>query len=112
MRVLMMVMLHTLGMLVLMLALLLPIFLPWQFLLPMNVDIYFGSRDPAPYYPGNLQPRPKLCRGVKRGDGFRQHSRRNSSIHQRAQKHVAADAGKTFEVSDAHRIQNLLATGD
>src|SRR5258708_6017561 len=120
MRVLMVVMLMsaTLGMLVLMLMfrfrsipLLLPEPLPRQVLLPVNVNIHLGGGNPAAHHPGNLQPRPELCRHVKRRDGLLQQPRRNSRIHQRAQKHVAAHARKTFKISNAHKIQNLDHSG-
>ena len=69
-----------------------PILLPRQILLPVDVNIHLRGRNPAAYHTRNFQPRSDTeCR-----HGFFQQPRRNSGIHQRAQKHVAAHAGKTL----------------
>jgi hypothetical protein len=74
-----------------------------QFLLPVDENIHFGRSDSAAIHSRNFQPRSDIqsC-----GSIF-QELRRNSSVHQRAQKHVAADAGKAVEVSNAHKSQSL-----
>src|SRR5437899_773289 len=76
----------------------LPILLPRQVFFPININIHLGGRDPAAHHPRDFQPRAHL----QSRNRLLQQSRRNSSIHQRAQKHVAADAGKTFKVGNAH----------
>src|SRR5271163_459588 len=77
----------------------LPILLARQILLSIHVNIHFSSRNPAAHHPRNLQSRSDS----KRRHSFFQDRRRNSGIHQRAQKHIAAHAGKTLEVGYAHR---------
>lgn len=83
----------------LMLFPLLQVFLARQILLTIHPDIYFGGRDPAAYYPRYFQPRPH----VQSGNCVFEQLRRNSGIDEGAHEHVAADAGKTLKISDAHR---------
>ncbi len=73
-------------------GLLLPLQVPRRILLPIHPHIHLGGRDPAARHPRNLQPRLQ----VQARDSFLQQPGRNSGIHQRAQKHVAAHAGKTL----------------
>ena len=75
-----------------------------QFLFTMNVDVQLGGRDPAAIHSRNLQPRSNF----KRRDRVLEQLRWNSCIHQGAEKHVAADAGKAVEVSYAHRSQSMV----
>src|ERR1700722_7983812 len=56
----------------------------------VGVHIDFGRRNSCPHHSRNLKPRSD----IERGDRFFKKFRRNSSIHQRAKKHVAADARK------------------
>ena len=79
--------------------LLLPIFFPRQIFLPVHPYIHLGGRNSAAHDAGNLKPGPDLqsCHGILKDAG------RNSSIKQRAHKHVAAHAGKTFKVGYTHR---------
>src|SRR5712671_1301764 len=107
MRVPMMEMLmsHTLGMLMLVLMLLLPVLFSRRILLPVNVNIHLARGNSAAHHAGNLQPRTKIGRRFERRDGVLQQPWRHPRIHQRAEKHVAADAGKTFKVSNAHKIK-------
>src|ERR1700722_3692164 len=72
--------------------------LPRQILLPIHPDVDLGSRNPAPHDPRNLE----LSFESERGDRLFQDARRNSGIHERAQKHVATHSGKTFKVGNPH----------
>jgi len=77
----------------------LPILLPRQILLPIHPHIHLRRRNPTPHRPRNLKPRPQS----KRRDGLLEQPSRNSSIDKRAQKHIAAHAGKAFKVGNAHK---------
>ena len=76
-----------------------PIFLPRRILLPIHPHIHLSRRNSTPHHPRNLEPRAHS----ERRHSLLQHARRNPGIHNRAEKHVAAHAGKTFKVSDTHR---------
>src|ERR1700733_7941027 len=76
-----------------------PILLPRQIFLPLHPHIHLSRRNSTPHHPRNLQLRPHS----ERRHSLLQHARRNPGIHNRAEKHVAAHAGKTFKVSDTHR---------
>jgi hypothetical protein len=78
-----------------------------QIFFAVGVYIDFGRGNSAAQHPRNLQPRAD----VERGDCVFQKLWRHSGIHQRAQKHVAADAGKTVEVGYAHDQKNRVGTG-
>ena len=79
----------------------LPILLPRQILLPIHPNIHFRSRNPAAHNARNFQPRPH----VQRRHSLLQQRSRNSGVHQRAQEHIAADAGKTLKIGYAHKNQ-------
>ena len=84
----------------------LPVFLAGQVLFPIHPNIRLRSRNPATHYPGKFQPRPNS----ERRHSFFQRLRPNSGIHKRAQKHVAAHAGKTLKVGNAHMKTEELKT--
>ncbi len=69
-----------------------------QVLFAVGVDIDFGRRNSASHHARNLQPRAD----IERRDRVLQKFGRHPGIHQRAQKHVATDAGETVEVGYAH----------
>src|SRR5579863_1588754 len=92
-------------MLMLMLPEPLPILLPRQILLSLHPHIHLRRRNSTPQHPRDLQPRPHS----ERSHGLFQHPSRNPGIHERAQKHVAAHAGKTLKVGNAHR-KNYFTT--
>src|SRR5438105_9228492 len=77
-----------------------PVLLARQLFLAMAVHIHFGSRNPAAVHARDLQPRPD----VERRDRLLQKPPRHSRIHQRPQEHIAADSGKTIQVSDSHKL--------
>jgi hypothetical protein len=77
----------------------LAILLPWQVFFPVKVNIHLGGGNAAAQHARNFQPRSNS----ESRHGFFQRTRRNSGIQECAQKHIAADAGKTLEISDAHR---------
>src|SRR5260370_26063911 len=79
----------------------LPILLPRQILLPVDPNIHLRSRNPAAHHARSFQPTPHVQR---RHSPLQQRSR-NPGIHQRAQKHIAADAGKTLKIGYAHKNQ-------
>jgi hypothetical protein len=64
----------------------------WEVFLAVDPDIYFRGRDSAAHCPRNLQP----SSYPERGDRLFQQPRRYSGIHERAQKHIAAHAGKAL----------------
>src|SRR6266852_1918185 len=70
-----------------------------QLLFAVGVDVQLGGRDPAAIHPRNLQ----ASSDIQRRDRVLEQFRRHPGIHQGAQKHVAADAGKAVEVGYAHR---------
>ena len=79
-----------------------PVLFPRQIFFPIDVNIHLGSGNPAAHDAGNFQPRPNS----ERRHSFFEHGSRNSGIHQRAQKHIAAHAGKTLKVGNAHKRIN------
>ena len=84
---------------------LLPENFPRQIFLAVDIHIDFGRRNSASHHPRNLQPRTD----IERRDRVFQKLGGHPGIHQRAQKHVAADAGKTVEVGYAHDKNRSLA---
>jgi hypothetical protein len=62
---------------------------PMLFILAPYID--FRRRNSAAVHPRNLQ----LRANIQRRNRIFQQARGHTRIHQRAQKHVAADAGKT-----------------
>ena len=72
-----------------------------QIFFAIGIYIYLGRRNSAPHYTRNFQSRAY----VERRDCFFQKLRSHSGIQQRAQEHVAADAGKTVEVGYAHKVK-------
>ena len=89
------------------LALLLPELLAWQILLAVGVDIHLGRRNPSAHHTRDLQPRAHIERRDRSLEQFRRHT----GVHQCAKEHVAADAGKTVKIGDAHRFR-FLTTED
>lgn len=71
--------------------------------------VYFGCGKAAAHHLAHLQPRAY----IQRGGRFFQHPKRHTGIDQRAQKHVAADAGKAFQIANTHRsvILNCRVAG-
>ena len=92
-------MLVTMLVLVMGMTLLLPENLPWQLLFAVGVDVQLSGRNTAAIHPRNLQ----ACSDIQFRDRLFKQPRRHSCVHQRAQKHVAADTGKTVEVRYPHR---------
>src|SRR5260370_18533140 len=76
-----------------------PVFFARQIFFAVDDHINFRRTDAAAIYTRDLEPRSD----VERSDGFLQQPERASGVQQRAQKHVAADAGKTIEVGNAHK---------
>jgi hypothetical protein len=71
---------------------------PREIFFAIGVHVHFGCRNSSAHDPLNLQSRTNIeCR-------YRVFEKlwRHSGICQSAQKHVAADAGKTVEVGYAH----------
>src|ERR1700685_191806 len=66
-------------------------------------DIHFCRRYSAAHYSRNFQPRTK----IQRGDGVFQQLGGDTGVDQGTQKHVAAYAGKTLEVCDAHKTISI-----
>jgi len=64
----------------------------------VRVDVHLGGGNAAPHCALDLQP----GADVECGDCVFEKLGRHSSVYQRAEKHVAADAGKTVEVGYAH----------
>src|SRR6185437_2099484 len=73
-------------------SLLSPEFFSRQVLFPAVDDIHLGGADSAPVHAPDLKMRiqPKSINGPHKDLG------RNSGVHQRAQKHIAADPGKAL----------------
>ena len=67
-------------------------------LLALHPHIHFGCGNPCAPDPRNLQ----TCPNIQRGNRLFEQCWRHPSIKERAQKHVAADAGKTLNVGYAH----------
>src|ERR1700722_1338006 len=86
----------------------LPIFLPRQILLPIHPHIHLSRRNSTAHHPRKFQPSPDS----ERSHGLFQHARWNPGIHERAEEHVAAHAGKTFKVSNAHRPKVFSPRGN
>ncbi len=79
-------------------VLLRPEFLARHVFLAVDHHVEFGCRDAAAANARMLQ----IGSDVEPGDGLLEELERNSGIEQRAQKHVAADSGETFEIGNAH----------
>ena len=58
-----------------------------------------GPSIPPRQDPRDLQPRTN----IEGSDGVLQQRSRNPGVHQRAQKHITADSGKTLKVGYAHK---------
>ena len=70
-----------------------------RFFLPVtDPDIHLSGADAAAQDLRNLQPGAY----IQGGDGLLKQLWRHARVHQSAEKHIAADSGKTFEVRDAH----------
>jgi hypothetical protein len=67
-----------------------PINFPRQFFLSADQNVHLGSRNPAPVYPGDLQ----TSAYVQGCHCAFKNLRRHTAIQQRAQEHVAANAGE------------------
>ncbi len=77
---------------VMLVTVLFPVNFAREFLLAMDQDIDFGSRNPAAIHPRNFQPGTDI-EGCHRA---LEYLRGHTGIEQRAEKHVAANAGKTI----------------
>jgi hypothetical protein len=63
----------------------------WKIFFALHVHIDLGSGNPSSRHERDIQPGAEVeCR-----DRFLQQFRRHSRVHEGAQEHVAADAGKT-----------------
>jgi hypothetical protein len=60
----------------------------------------FRARQAAAHHRVFLKPRAKVQRGRSPG----QQLEADSSIHKRAQQHIAADARKALKISNSHRV--------
>ena len=88
-------------------VLLCPILFTREVLLAVDPDVDFRGGNAAADDPRNLQP----CADAQGRNGLFQYSRRNSGVDEGAQEHVAAHAGKTLEIGNAHGIQ-IFTTED
>ena len=69
--------------------------------------IHLGGRYPAAIHARNFQ----LSSDVQRHDRVLQNLCGHAGIHQGAEEHVAADAGKAIKVSNSHAGSLSLAAG-
>ena len=76
-----------------------------KILFTVDPNVHFCRGNPATHHPRNL----KTSSYSERGNRLLQHACWNSGFHERAQKHVAAHAGKTFKVGNAHKEKLWLA---
>ena len=81
-----------------------PVFFARKVFLALHPNVDLGRRNAAADDARNLQPRPY----AQSRHGFFQYSGRNSGIDERAQKHVAAHAGETFKIGNAHNENSSL----
>src|SRR5271157_2647229 len=72
-----------------------------QVLFAVHQDVKFGGGDACPSHTRKLQRRAD----VQVRDGLLEQLERNAGVEQRAEKHIAADAGKTIEIGNAHGIR-------
>ena len=75
-------------------VLLRPILLARHIFLALDPDVHLGRGNPTAHHSRNLQLRSE----AERGHRVLQQARRHSGIYQSAEEHIAADAGKTFEI--------------
>jgi hypothetical protein len=69
--------------------------------LPLGCEhVYFGRDDSTASHLTNLQPRSD----IQGRHALFQHARLDPRVDQRAQEHIAANAGKTIEIRDAHKL--------
>ncbi len=68
--------------------------------LAVDHDIDLGGLNPAPAYPGDPQFRARS----QRSRCSLQQFYGSAGVYQRAHEHIAADASKTLQVTDAHRL--------
>ena len=61
--------------------------------------VHFGRRNSAAHHLAHLQPRAH----IQRRSRLLQMSEGHTRVNQRAQQHIAAYAGKTFQISNSHR---------
>ncbi len=84
-------------------SMIVPLLLPENFsrqvFFAVGVHIHFGRRNSGPHDLRQLHP----CADIERLDRVFQKLWRHSGIYERAQKHVAAYAGKTVEVGYTHK---------
>jgi hypothetical protein len=62
--------------------------------------IHLGSGDSAAAHLAHLEARTDIQRRSRLGQCLE----RDAGVHKGAQQHVAADAGKAFQISNAHRF--------
>lgn len=65
--------------------------------------IHLGSRDTAAAHLAHLEARTH----IQRGSRLLKQAERSAGIHKGAKQHVAADAGKALQISNAHRSRIL-----
>jgi hypothetical protein len=65
--------------------------------------IHFGSGNSATAHLAHLEARTH----IQRGSRLLKQAERNACIHKGAKQHIAADAGKALQVSNAHRSRIL-----
>ena len=76
--------------------------------LAIDEHVYLDGADAAAVDGVNL----KLSTDGEGRGGLPQQVRRDAGIEERAEQHVAADAGKAFEVSDSHYLaRSRTSTG-
>lgn len=63
-------------------------------------DVYFGRRDAAAVYRFNFESSVE----VEHGNCLVKNACGNSGRKQRAEKHIAGDACKAVEISNAHKV--------
>src|SRR5580698_177975 len=87
------------AMFMMMIVMIVLMLFPRRIFLALRVNIDLDCADAAAVHPRNLEARPN----VQRRDGFFQQSCGHTCVHQRTQKHVAANAGKTLEIGYEHQ---------
>ena len=76
-----------------------PVFLAGHVFFAVNPDVNFRGGDPAAHDFRDFQS----CADTQGRYGLLEQFRRNPSVDQGAEEHVAADPGEAFEVGNPHR---------